>query len=246
VPPIIFLDIDGVMIAYPEDELTKPVFTPRCVEAFRMIVRAVPAAKVVFSTTWRRPPHVNRLHEQWLLHGFPPSLAIGGTPDLRGDPTVSRPHRRGLEILAWLKANPGATRWVVLDDDRPAIEPTLELHRCVFTHPERGLTSNDAMRALEILMMEPPAPRHPDPAPLPPRGQMFDAVHDGKHPEVLRQEPPRIVQFHPNATAPNPPDPSCGELRLVLPLLGHSVSVPEFDDVSTQHQQQFRPSARAR
>ena len=157
-PHIIFLDIDGVLIAYPEEEATKPVFTPRCVDAFRMIFTAVPTAKVVFCTTWRLPPQVNQLHEQWLLHGFPPSLAIGGTPDLRGDPTVSRLHRRGLEILAWLKANPDATRWVVLDDDRPAIEPILELHHCVFTNPECGLTSDGALRAIEILMMEPPAP----------------------------------------------------------------------------------------
>ncbi len=149
--PIIFLDIDGVLIDQPEGEPTKPVFTPRCVEAFRMIVTAVPVAKVVFSTTWRLPPHVNRLHEQWLLHGFPPSLALAGTPDLRDDPTVSRRHRRGLEILAWLKANPDATRWVVLDDDRPAIEPILGLHQCVFTNPERGLTSDDALRAVGIL-----------------------------------------------------------------------------------------------
>ncbi len=116
-----------------------------------MIVTAVPVAKVVFSTTWRLPPYVNRLHEQWLLHGFPTSLAIAGTPDLRNAPTVSRLHRRGLEILTWLKANPGATRWVVLDDDRPAIEPILEPHRCVFTKPDRGLTSDDALRAAGIL-----------------------------------------------------------------------------------------------
>jgi hypothetical protein len=50
---IIFLDIDGVMIAYPEGEHTMPVFTPRCVAAFRMILAAFPSAKVVFSTTWR-------------------------------------------------------------------------------------------------------------------------------------------------------------------------------------------------
>ncbi|NQX03075.1 hypothetical protein HQ447_20635 [bacterium] len=59
------------MIAYPEGEHTTPVFAPRCVAAFRMILAAVPSAKVVFSTTWRLPNYVNRLHEQWLAHGSP-------------------------------------------------------------------------------------------------------------------------------------------------------------------------------
>lgn len=153
--PIIFLDIDGVMIAYPEDGSTNPVFTPRCVEAFRMILTAVPLAKVVFSTTWRLPNYVNRLHEQWLSHGFPLSLAIDGTPDLRQDPSVRRRHQRGLEIQRWMEANPGVTRWVVLDDDRMAIEEILDNGRCVFTDPTRGLTASDAEKAIEILARHP-------------------------------------------------------------------------------------------
>lgn len=112
---IIFLDIDGVMIAYPEGGSTNPVFTPWCVEAFRMILTAFPTAKVVFSTTWRLPNYVNRLHERWL------------------------------------EANPSATRWVVLDDDRMAIEEILDNDRCVFTDPARGLTMGNAEAAIEIL-----------------------------------------------------------------------------------------------
>lgn len=151
IPPIIFLDIDGVMIAYPEGGLTNPAFTPRCVEAFRMILTAFPSAKVVFSTTWRLPYNVNRLHQQWLEHGFPLSLAIDGTPDLRQDPSVRRLHSRGLEIQRWLEANPGAARWVVIDDDRMAIEEIIDNDRCVFTNPTCGLTDEDAERAACIL-----------------------------------------------------------------------------------------------
>jgi|GEM_PF-1619781 len=154
-PPIIFLDIDGVMIAYPEGGSTNPVFTPRCVAAFRMILTAIPSAKVVFSTTWRLPNYVNRLHAQWLEHGFPVSLAIDGNPDLRQDPSVRRRHSRGLEIQRWLEANPSATRWVVIDDDRMAIEEILDNGRCVFTNPTRGLTDSDADAAIEILARHP-------------------------------------------------------------------------------------------
>ena len=148
---VIFLDVYGVLIAYPEGEHTPPQFTPRCVEAFKSILAAVPDAKVVFSTTWRLPRHVNRLHQQWTEQGFPESLAIDGTPDLREDPSVSRLYRRGLEIRAWLDAHPEVSRWVVIDDERLAIESILDNSRCVFTNPVRGLTPDDAERAIAVL-----------------------------------------------------------------------------------------------
>jgi hypothetical protein len=149
--PIIFLDIDGVLIAYPEGGATGPVFTPRCVEAFKLILAAVPSAKVVFSTTWRLGRYVDRLHEQWLEHGFSVSLAIDGTPDLRHDSSVLRRHQRGLEIRAWLDAHPAVTQWAVIDDDRMGIEEVLDNDSCVFTKPEIGLTNLDAGAAVEIL-----------------------------------------------------------------------------------------------
>lgn len=150
--PIIFLDIDGVLIAYPEGEHTPPQFTPRCVAAFKTILEAVLRIRVVLSSTWRLPQHVNQLHAQWLENGFPESLAWDGTPDTRGDPNVSRLHRRGLEIKAWLEAHPNVQRWVLLDDERMAIEPILGNDRCVFTNPARGLTAEDAERAIGILL----------------------------------------------------------------------------------------------
>lgn len=149
--PIIFLDIDGVLVPFGDNVPMYPVFLPRCVEVLKSILSAVPSAKVVFSSTWRLPAHVNRLHEQWTEHGFPESLAIDGTPDLRGEPDVSRLHRRGLEIQAWLDANPGVSRWVVIDDDKPAIAATLDCEQCVFTSPDRGLTDDHAREVIRIL-----------------------------------------------------------------------------------------------
>jgi hypothetical protein len=149
-PPIIFLDIDGVIVPDGDDP-SSTVFHPRCLEALKSILAAVPEAKVVFSTTWRLPGHVNRLHEQWTEQGFPDNLAIDGTPDLREDPSVSRLYRRGLEIRAWLDAHPEVSRWVVIDDERLAIESILDPHRCVFTNPARGLTADEAERAVGIL-----------------------------------------------------------------------------------------------
>jgi hypothetical protein len=136
--------------AYPEGGATGQVFTPRCVAAFKRILAAVPSAKVVFSTTWRLDRHVDRLHEQWLEHGFPASLAIDGTPDLRQDSSILRRHQRGLEIRAWLEAHPTVTRWVVIDVEKMSIEEILNNDRCVFTAPTLGLTEKDAFRAIRI------------------------------------------------------------------------------------------------
>lgn len=149
--PVIFLDVDGVLIAYPEGEHTPPQFTPRCVEAFKTILEAVPRARVVLSSTWRWPQHVNRLHEQWVANGFPEILAIDGTPDTRGNPEVSPLYRRGLEIKAWLDAHPDVGWWVVIDDEKMAIESILDCGQCVFTNPARGLTMDDAERTIAIL-----------------------------------------------------------------------------------------------
>lgn len=149
-PPIIFLDIDGVIVPDGDDP-SNTVFHPRCVETFKTILVAVPGAKVVFSTTWRLPRHLNRLHAQWTEQGFPENLAIDGTPDLREDPSVSRLYRRGLEIRAWLDAHSEVSRWVVIDDERLAIESILDARRCVFTNPARGLTADEAERATGIL-----------------------------------------------------------------------------------------------
>jgi hypothetical protein len=149
--PLIFLDIDGVLIAYPEGEHTPPKFTLRCVEAFKSILQAVPRARIVLSSTWRWPQHVNRLHEQWVVNGFPESLVFDATPDLRSDPEVSPLYRRGLEIKAWLDTHSEIGNWVVIDDAHESIEPILGSDRCVFTKPDRGLTTGDAERAVGIL-----------------------------------------------------------------------------------------------
>ena len=149
--PVIFLDIDGVLIAYPEGEPTPPMFTPRCVEAFKTVLEAVPKARIVFSTTWRYPKHINGLHEQWLAHGFPVSLAWDGTPDTRENPGVPRFSRRGAEIRMWLDAHPEITNYVVIDDDIMSTEPIMGRTRCVYTNPATGMTLRDAEKAIGIL-----------------------------------------------------------------------------------------------
>ncbi len=150
-PPILFLDIDGVLVPCPAGDYTPPAFSPRCVDALKSIIAAVPGLRIVFSTTWRLPEHVNRLHHEWTAHGLPAGTTLDATPDLRNAPAIPRIHRRGREILAWLDAHPHITRWAVIDDERLAIEPVIPASRCIFTNPARGLEFRDAEAAITIL-----------------------------------------------------------------------------------------------
>jgi hypothetical protein len=151
-PPVLFLDIDGVLIAYPDGEYTPPQFTPRCVDALTAVISAVPRLQIVFSTTWRLDEHVNRLHAEWIAHGLPIDIARDGNPDSRSDPSVPRIHRRGREIQAWLEAHPDVTRWAVIDDDRLSIEPVIPPERCVFTDPARGMDQRHADKIIGLLL----------------------------------------------------------------------------------------------
>lgn len=150
---IVFLDIDGVYVPDGEDIHHNPQFHPRCLKALKSILTAVPNVRIVFSTTWRLPRHVNRLHSQWTEHGFSENLAIDATPDTRQYPSVSPLYRRGLEIKAWLDSHPEVQNWLVIDDEKLAIETVIDPGRCVFTNPARGLTMDDAERAVKILQM---------------------------------------------------------------------------------------------
>ena len=149
--PILFLDIDGVLIAYPEDEAMSPHFTPRCVAALKKVIKAVPEMKIVFSSTWRLPEHVARLREQWTAHGLPPELTLDGTPDTRRDSAVAMRTRRGVEIRAWLEAHPEVKQWVAIDDDREGIGSLIEEARCVFTDLRDGFTEDQAARVVAML-----------------------------------------------------------------------------------------------
>jgi hypothetical protein len=150
-PPILFLDIDGVLIAFPEGEPTAHQFTPRCVAELKTVIAALPGLRVVFSTSWRLGKHVNRLQDQWLANGLPVEITRDGTPELQPDPTVPRFHLRGRGIQAWLENHPEITRWAVIDDDRWAIEPILQADRCVFTDASRGMEEKHSRAIIDIL-----------------------------------------------------------------------------------------------
>ena len=154
-PPLLFLDIDGVLNSrkYFErspapppgavaDEMFRAMLDPEAVAHLRWLLDRS-RADVVLSSSWRHvlePEAVavmlreRGLGADWL--GF-----VGETPrDVRG---------RGREIHAWLVANKAiARRFAVLDDDSD-MSPVKR--RSVQTTNERGLRREHAERVLKML-----------------------------------------------------------------------------------------------
>jgi hypothetical protein len=115
---VIFLDIDGVLNC---DKTPNPRGFPYIVDKkllarFEKLLQRT-GAKVVLSSTWRCDP-VGLFAARH--YGVP---FIGTCPDKRRS-------SRCKELLAWLKAHPNVTRYIVLDDeddeldDLPLFQPS--------------------------------------------------------------------------------------------------------------------------
>ncbi len=129
---LIFLDIDGVLnsvqslhyyahlaskglLAAESDGSTWEVsgcihFCPIAASNFRVLLRELPDAKIVVSSSWRksRMDNVEKLFKE---HDLPFDRIIGTTPALWT--------RRGIEIQKWLDDNAALapTDFVIIDDD---------------------------------------------------------------------------------------------------------------------------------
>lgn len=140
---IIFLDIDGVLCnaeSFKRGSCFKAVGWHTCIESLNTIIAAT-GAKIVISSTWRMRglEFMRTTLEKWNVQGE----VIGLTPRLSGIMV-----KRGHEIEAWLSQNGPVDQFVILDDDCDMCHLKDML---VWTKFERGLTMDDAKRAIEIL-----------------------------------------------------------------------------------------------
>lgn len=151
---IIFLDIDGVLnnnefllaqskagIVLVNDEFDLgSQIDPTMVARLNSLIEQT-GAMVVLSSSWRVMAGLGKtsmiLRSKGFKHRF-----VGETPYMRGS------YPRGTEIQAWLTTNRmGASRFVVLDDDRDAGEG--HPHRFVLI--KDGLCDDDVQSAVRIL-----------------------------------------------------------------------------------------------
>ena len=148
---IIFLDFDGVCHGSDRDE---SLFcrTPLLWE----ILRAVPTARVVFSTSWRDEHSIEMLVD-CATSGGGEDLAnrfIGCTPNLEHDGHYGR---RDLEIECWVNDNHHGSPWIALDDmpelffdSDPDSEDGLHPNLYLVNH-RTGLIASDVPNIIERL-----------------------------------------------------------------------------------------------
>jgi hypothetical protein len=147
---IIFLDFDGVLHPFfPMPELMdeENQYFSRTPQLWK-ILHAIPAAQVVFSTSWRDShdfdnmlDFVTRDGGENLAHRF-----LGNTPNLEAEGHYGR---RDLEIKRWLTANAHTGAWLAIDDMAELFaggHPNLYL-----VNGDCGLTDADAEKIIEKL-----------------------------------------------------------------------------------------------
>jgi HAD domain in Swiss Army Knife RNA repair proteins len=102
---IVFSDIDGVLNCRrtPNPRKFPYIAEPKLVARLHAVLNRT-EAQIVLTSTWRYDPAGLFSAKRWEI----PFIDI--TPDLPKEP-------RSNEILAWLLAHPGVTRYAVLDDE---------------------------------------------------------------------------------------------------------------------------------
>lgn len=153
VRPVIFLDFDGVLIL-PDGEW--------CAEAMHELNRLCleTGAAIVLTTSFRYSGSVEALRKMMLAHGFDKEIPVlGETRDLdayraaekRSDLPFQVEFERwskGREIEAWLGEHPGATRYIVVDD-QPHICAPYQKRTVV---PVGAFSAGDRVWALKLLL----------------------------------------------------------------------------------------------
>lgn len=149
--PVIFLDIDGVLISRESYRLKLPGERPRptrqSIAALNHVTDKT-AAVFVISSTWRIGYKLIELRELLANCGLTGKV-IDVTPRLlnhQGDICLSR----GEEIQAWLNANSGTERAICIIDDEDDMGDTLR-PSLVRTNFETGITMADGRCAVARL-----------------------------------------------------------------------------------------------
>lgn len=117
-PPLLFLDIDGVLNVRTKSGRDFTELQPHLLNSLRRVLRTT-GAKVVLSSTWRLDSDLmDHIRSVLAKSGIETSVIIGQTPDLKkpGQNSISM---RAEEIMQWLTMHDAARLygpWVVVDD----------------------------------------------------------------------------------------------------------------------------------
>lgn len=156
--PVVFLDMDGVLLPFGNGAHPGPNFPDECLTALSRLLEAS-GAQIVLSSTWRCNPSAM----QFAIENFQRFARIHGGPLGQIDgfhfttSTTNHSHRQW-EIAEWLRSPVGRNvrAWVVLDDEEVLEGRSNATNRPVFeghvvkTQSEVGLTVADADVAIGL------------------------------------------------------------------------------------------------
>lgn len=171
---VIFLDFDGVINTdkgrdsrisrgLPTRDKYDELFDEEAVENLRMIMEAVPDAHLVIESTWKTSlGGLPELREMWKIREMPgriysvtedainfPDLLNLDLSDMDAFAKVAG-MGKGYGIKKWIENHYSPGFQYVIIDDVPDFLPEQKLH-LVCPNARVGLTSVDAIRAIEIL-----------------------------------------------------------------------------------------------
>ena len=163
----IFLDFDGVLNTEswqrrcrengePASDDFGPIFDPEAVRCLTTILKAVPEARIVITSDWKREGF-GRMKGMWIQRRLPGHV-IGMTEDhiLTEEEKAAvekgvNPRRHGAEVRTWFRKNGLEEKGYVILDDQDDFFPEQAGH-LVLTSPTCGLTVEDAERAVWVLL----------------------------------------------------------------------------------------------
>lgn len=137
---VIFLDFDGVLAPYGNHYVAKK-FSKSCVKNFNKILKEVPEAKIVISSSWRRHG-LEYVKDMLKDNGIDEKRVIGMTPE-------HQPSTRNRHLEEWIDEHKDIDQFVILDDESHHMD--LLMKKLVKTNSWVGITETEADRAIELL-----------------------------------------------------------------------------------------------
>ena len=154
---LIFLDIDGVLLPFPDALMSTcgAIFPDATLQALSKILQAIPDALLVLSSTWRaQTSMMNDIIESFQLHGHAYDSPLAQVTTFYDVTDIAYHDERQYEIYRYLeKANPPPRAWVALDDEDLLLERYKEYfqERAIAVSSRVGLTDADADEAIRLL-----------------------------------------------------------------------------------------------
>lgn len=146
---LLFLDIDGVLNSadfFHRKTRDKVSICPTLTSRVDAICIAT-GAHVVISSTWRLLHSLQWLRRTLRRKGLRTPKILGVTPDFASGRRYR--HERGLEIAHWIDTRAPNVEGIVILDDDSDMAHLAPWHVKTLFH--RGITDDDAVRAMEVL-----------------------------------------------------------------------------------------------